>query len=424
MFLKENIMLAIAGLRSNKVRALLTMLGIIIGIGSVIAIVSIGNAVTANVSDTMSGLGANNLYVYVSESDNSSITGQMSVSGANNKIDDSDLLTLEQIEAVKKKFSNQISAVALYDLSIGAGKAQDGRNYANTSVYGVNDAYNQVESVKMTKGRFVQAEDVNGSRRVAVVSDKLVANMFRTGTNPLGQEINVDTSNGVQTYTIIGVYKYETSGINMGGTSEKDVRTAMYIPITVSKETADNQNYSSFEVKLKSIGDTQAFTKKLDTYMKKLYANNSKYTCTVYNMETMLSSVTSVLGTLSVAIAAIAAIALLVGGIGVMNIMLVSVTERTREIGTRKALGARSGFIRMQFIVESIIICVIGGVIGILSGIALAAIGVKLLGMHLIISVPVIIISVGFSMAIGVFFGYYPANKAAKMDPIEALRYE
>lgn len=198
----------------------------------------------------------------------------------------------------------------------------------------------------------------------------------------------------------------------------------MYIPVTTAKETAENQNYRDFEIKLKNVGDTHAFTEKVEAYMKRLYQNNPKYTCAAYNMENMLSSVTSMMSTISIAIAAIAAIALLVGGIGVMNIMLVSVTERTREIGTRKALGARSGTIRTQFIVESVIICVIGGIIGIIVGIGLAAVGVSLLKMKLVISVPVIFISVGFSMLIGVFFGYYPAKKASQLDPIEALRYE
>lgn len=422
MFLKENVMLAISGLKSNKVRALLTMLGIIIGIASVIAIVSIGNAVTANVSDTMSGLGASNIYVYVAEKGNDSIYGQMGDNGTT-KMDDNDLLTMDQIESVKEKFSNEISTIALYDASLGAGKAQAGSDYANVSLYGVNPGFGAVENIKMVKGRYLQDRDINGNRRVAVVSDKFVSNMFKGG-DPLGREVNVDTSDGVQTFTVIGVYQYQSTGMGMGSVSEKDIRTAMYVPISVAKESSDNQNYASFEVKLNGVGNAQMFTEKLKAYMKKMYENNPKYTCSVYNMENMVSSFTSVLGTLSIAIAAIAAIALLVGGIGVMNIMLVSVTERTREIGTRKALGARSSFIRMQFIVESIIICVIGGIIGVITGIGLAAVGVSLLKMKLTISAPVIFISVGFSMLIGVFFGYYPANKAAKLDPIEALRYE
>ena len=423
MFLKENIFLAVAGLKANKMRAFLTMLGIIIGIGSVIAIVSIGDAVTANVSDTMAGLGANNIYVYVAPSDNASIYGQMNGTGAE-KIDDSDLLTIEQIEMVQERFSDEISDLAIYQNG-GAGKAQDGHRYANVSVYGVNPGFGAVQNVEVQKGRFLQDRDIDGSRRVAVVSDKLVKNMFAGDADPLGKEITVDTDDGAGTYTIVGVYKYVQQSFGGGmGVADKDIRTTLYIPVTAAKETAENQNYSDFEIKLKNVNDTQAFTKKVETYMKRLYASNPKYTCSAYNMENMLSSVTSMMGTISIAVAAIAAIALVVGGIGVMNIMLVSVTERTREIGTRKALGARSGTIRTQFLVESVIICVIGGIIGILTGIGLAAVGVSLLKMKLVVSVPIIFISVGFSMLIGIFFGYYPAKKASRLDPIEALRYE
>lgn len=424
MFLKENISLAIAGLRANKIRAFLTMLGIIIGIGSVIAIVSIGDAVTANVSETMAGLGANNIYVYVAPNDNDSIYSQMNNSGTQ-KIDDSDLLTMDQIERVQKRFSDDISAIAVYESS-GSGKAKNGHKYANVTINGVNPGYSSVENIDIQRGRFLMDRDIDGNRRVAVVSDKLVSNMFGGNADPLGKQINVDTDNGVEIYTIVGVYKYVQqgmSGSNMG-VADKDIRTDLYIPVTVAKETAENQNYSEFEIKMKNVNDTHAFRDRLEAYMKHLYANNPKYTCTAYNMDHMLSSVTSMLGTISVAVAAIAAIALLVGGIGVMNIMLVSVTERTREIGTRKALGARSSYIRMQFIVESVIICVIGGIIGVATGIGLAALGVSLLKMKLVISVPVIFISVGFSMLIGIFFGYYPAKKASRLDPIEALRYE
>lgn len=422
MFLKENIILAIAGLRANKVRAFLTMLGIIIGIGSVIAIVSIGDAITNNVSDTMAGLGANNIYVYVAPDDNDSIYTQMN--GVNsNKIDDSDLLTLDQINRVEKTFSNEISDIAIYEMG-STGKVQDGHLYANVTLFGVNPGYGNVQNVEVQKGRFLQDRDISGNRRVAVVSDKLVSNMFGSGVDPLGQKINVDTTNGVESFTIVGVYKYVQQGFGGPAVADKDVRTDLYVPVSVVKETAENQNYSNFLIKLKNVNDTHAFTDRIETYMKRLYSHNPKYTCSAYNMENMLSSVTSMMGTISIAIAAIAAIALIVGGIGVMNIMLVSVTERTREIGTRKALGARSSYIRMQFIVESVIICVIGGIIGIITGIGLAAAGVSLLKMKLVISVPVIFISVGFSMLIGIFFGYYPAKKASQLDPIEALRYE
>ena len=170
--------------------------------------------------------------------------------------------------------------------------------------------------------------------------------------------------------------------------------------------------------------DTEKLTKDIDRFFLKYYKSNPKWEISVINMSSQVEMASSMLSTVSMAIAVIAAISLLVGGIGVMNIMLVSVTERTREIGTRKALGAKNYHIRMQFISEAMIISLVGGVIGLFVGLLLGVIGSSLLGTGASFSIPTILLTIAFSMAIGVFFGYYPANKAAKLDPIDALRYE
>lgn len=421
MFLKENVLLAIAGLKSNRMRSFLTMLGIIIGIGSVIAIFSIGEAVTSKVSDAMSGIGANVIQVYVTPRGAKNTTTDVTVGG--NNMDDSDLITQDQINVFQRKFSDEISGVSTEE-DIGSGKVQDGHLYANISVAGVSPGYEDVSNVKMMKGRFLKSRDIDANRRVAVVSDKLVANMFRPNVDPIGKEVSMEANGWDETFTVVGVYKYERTAMMGMATNEKDMRTNMFIPVSVAKEQAQYQNYAYFSLKTKSVSDSQTFAKKIDSYFSKIYTSNSRFTCQSYNMESMMSSVTSVMSTISVAIAAIAAIALLVGGIGVMNIMLVSVTERTREIGTRKALGARNSNIRAQFIVEAVIICLIGGVIGIAFGILLAWIGTALIGVKMVVSIPIVFISVGFSMLIGVFFGYYPAKKASRLNPIDALRYE
>lgn len=437
MFLKENISLAVSGLKSNKMRAFLTMLGIIIGIGSVIAIVSIGKAYKNYVNEMMTSFGASNIYLYVTPRDSSSDNSIQTVD-TSKKIDDSNLLSLDQINRIEEKYSNEISSISLSDSAEwGTGKAEDGRLSADVTVTGANAGFADVNNLKMLRGRFLRDRDVSAARQVAVISDRSVSNLFPGHEDPLGKVVDVSTDSGQdQSFTVVGVYKYERSGMMMGGgASGKNIRTDLYIPISVEKQTADNQNFVDAVLKLKGVQNSQAFTQKLKTYMQHFYANNPKYTCDVYNAEKNINEANSMLDTLSIAIAAIAAIALLVGGIGVMNIMLVSVTERTREIGTRKALGARSSYIRTQFIVESIIICVIGGLIGIVVGILLAAAGVSLLNaaqsagsgsssMKLAISIPTVFISVGFSMLIGIFFGYYPAKKASRLDPIEALRYE
>lgn len=398
------------------------MLGIIIGISSVIAIMSIGDSLTGMMSETMSSLGANNITVQVvtrdSEDSNNANAGFA-------KIDDMDLLEAAQIDEFAETYSNDVLSVA-YTSNGGSGKAKNGHLYANVNITGVNDGYLAVQNLDLLKGRFITSRDLEGSRNVAIVSDKLVDNMFRKGQDPLGQEVDIDTNSGIQTYNIVGVYKYDTVTPIYGGgsTSDKDVTTDLYVPVSVVQQTAENQNFSNFTIKTKTTVDNTAFTPVIEKYFDRLYATNTIYKCSVTNMESMMEQATSMMGTLKIAIMAIAAIALLVGGIGVMNIMLVSVTERTREIGTRKALGAKSAIIKMQFIIESMIICAIGGILGTILGITLGAVVAIILGTQFTISIPAILISVGFSMLIGVFFGFYPANKAAKMDPIEALRYE
>ena len=219
------------------------------------------------------------------------------------------------------------------------------------------------------------------------------------------------------------MYTYKSQGGNRT-TSDENLSTDLYIPITVAKKTVTNKNYQTFTIKPKESVDVSTFTTEISTYLSNLYAKNKKFEAQASNMESMLESRTTLINTVALAISGIAGISLLVGGIGVMNIMLVSVTERTREIGTRKALGAKSSHIKMQFIVESIIICSIGGILGILLGLGLGAFCANAMGFVNIISPVVIIISFTFSMFIGVFFGYYPAKKAAELDPIEALRYE
>jgi len=494
MFIKENILLAIAGLKSNKMRSLLTMLGIIIGIASVIGVVSVGNAMTSSVNSQMASMGATNITVNVQEKSTTSTTSTTSknntagnsqggnkgtqaagstqsgnAQGGNkgtqaagstqsgnaqggNKgtqagggipgggipggggnfgggrqgkssstAKDIDLMTMAQINTLQENFSDEISSISMNESDL-SGKVKNETTYANINTVGTNVGYQDVKSIAMQKGRYLAQNDIDEVKNVAVVSDKLATKIFGT-TDPIGQDIKVYTSNAIFTYTVVGVYTYKASG-NSRTTSDDNLTTDVYIPITVSKKTATNKNYQTFTIKPKDGVDVQTFTTELSTYLSTLYAKNNKFEAAASNMESMLESRTSMMNTVSLAISGIAGISLLVGGIGVMNIMLVSVTERTREIGTRKALGAKSSHIKMQFIVESIIICTIGGILGILLGLGLGAMGAKAMGFVNTVSPLVIIISFGFSMFIGVFFGYYPAKKAAELDPIEALRYE
>jgi putative ABC transport system permease protein len=444
MFIKENIMLAVAGLKSNKMRALLTMLGIIIGISSVIGIVSVGNALTASVTSNVASMGANNITINVSQKSTDPTeakkngqggggfpgagggrppSGGKSGSSSTSKTPtDNDLLSIEKINSIKENFSDKINAVSISKNS-GSGKVKDGSLYANVSVVGTNDGYKDVKNIKISEGRYISEQDMTDAKKVAVVSDKLVAKMFSDDVNPIGQDVKVYLSGTIKSYTIIGVYAYESNGGNSSA-SDENLSTDLYLPVTVVKTSSLDKNYQSITIKSNNNVDISGFTDELSAYLSIVYENNKNFEAKASNMQSMLSSLTTMMSTLKIAIAVIAAISLLVGGIGVMNIMLVSVTERTREIGTRKALGAKSSHIQMQFIVESMIICAIGGLIGIALGIIIGAIGAVILKQSPSISIPIILISFTFSMIIGVFFGYYPAKKAARLDPIEALRYE
>ena len=419
--LYENILLAISGLRANKMRALLTMLGIIIGIGSVIGIVMVGDSMTNSMTSSLQEMGANTVQISLQQRESENGTSYSVY------MDEEDYINDEMIEAFLQDYGDVVESVSLQE-SMGSGRVTEGHRYANVSISGVNSGYQSANHLTMLGGRFIGDKDNKGVKNVAVVSDRLVNNMFGQGQNPLGKEIKVNCGKEQYTFTIIGVYQYEQNAMMamMGAaSSDADITTDLFIPIqTEWKLTGTIEGYYYINVMTKQGTDSSALAQDFQDYFNRFYTRNQDFQIMAISLDSVIDQYASMMGTVQVAIAVIAAISLLVGGIGVMNIMLVSVTERTREIGTRKALGAKNSAIRMQFIVESVIICLIGGIIGIIFGMLLGYAGASLLGFPAHPSVDAILIAVCFSMAIGVFFGYYPANKAAKLDPIEALRYE
>ena len=417
MLIIENIRMAVGSLRAGKMRALLTMLGIIIGIGSVIAIMTVSSSLTTSIADSFQEMGANNITVGVkqsSEQEQVSANGmRFGPSGKSADLEEDDRITDEMIEGLQKQYSDQIDAIALSE-SVGSGTAERESESANITITGINEQYFASSKITLLAGRKIKKKDLTGKKKVIMVTDKVVENLF-DGDNSaaLAQSISLNLDGSYEKYYIVGVYKYE-SGSDVSESSDEDVTTAAYIPLTTAKEqTHADEGYSQFTVVTSTkVDSVSAFAEQIEQYFKPYYAANEDYEVSTSTMESMTESMTEMVQTVSIAIAFIAGISLLVGGIGVMNIMLVSVTERTREIGTRKALGAKNSSIRLQFIIESVLLCLIGGILGIVVGLILGAIAASILGYSATAPVAAMIISVAFSMVIGIFFGYYPAGKA------------
>lgn len=419
MDLIENSLLALSGLRANKMRTVLTMLGIIIGISSVITIVTIGNSVNQSVAKSMSDIGANKIEIAISQNYVIDENGNYNYEYIEQT--ENDMISEEMIMKYQKEFIDQIDSISLKK-ELDSTKVTDKDKYANVSVIGVNDGYAEVENIKILQGRFVTKKDMEHKKKLAVVSDKFIQNMF-PNESPIGKEIAIPINKETNYFTIIGVYEYKVQGSGTG--AERDLSTPVFLPITTVKQiTHTIDGYTQMSVNGKAGMDMDQLTNDTKQYFANLFEKNENFKPEVYSMKEMLDEMNGMLKNITVAISAIAGISLLVGGIGVMNIMMVSITERTREIGTRKALGAQNSAILMQFIIEAMIICLLGGVIGVILGIGGGMLGAKLMGYPAIPSVAAILVAVGFSMLIGVFFGYYPANKAAKMNTIDALRYE
>ena len=414
MLLIENILMALNSLRANKMRALLTMLGIIIGIGSVIGIVNVGDSMTNGINNSLSEMGIRNITIsLVRKNDENTTTGNYFMFGRSSP-GKADLLTDDMLAEYKNIYNNYISYIYTAQ-SVSDSNVQYNGNETSVSVKGVSLDYAPATGMEIVSGRFLTETDNRKEKKVCVVSSALCGEIMPM-QDPLGCQLDVATGSTVHSFYIVGVYKDSSSSATGSG---------MYIPVSTAKKISGaDAGYQSATVVTAAGTDTQAFIDETDSYFSQVYSRNQSYTATASSMESMVESMTEMLSTISLAIAVIAGISLVVGGIGVMNIMLVSITERTREIGVRKALGATNGSIRLQFIVESIVICMLGGVIGIGVGIIIGNVGSRLLGYSAAVSVGTVLIATAFSMAIGVFFGYYPANKAARLDPIEALRYE
>ena len=401
---KESFLMAWASLIANKMRSILTMLGIIIGVAAVIALVSIGNGVKQDIQNSISSLGSNLLMVMPGAP---RTPGVRPSAGSMKSLKVSDYEAISKLDGVKaaSPMTNG-SYVVIYQ----------NKNWT-TSVSGVSYNYLDVNNWSMKSGRFLSEKNVQNRERVAVVGKTVVKNLFGD-EDPVGAEIRVKNI----PFRIIGVLNSKGSGAM--GNDQDDM---VIIPYTTAMERVEGVDYLRM---IYVVGKDESGIDRLQSDIENLLRVRHGIKDTnlddfnIQNMNSIMETMEETTGTLTLFLGAVAAISLVVGGIGIMNIMLVSVTERTREIGVRKALGATYSVIVTQFLIEAVVISLMGGIIGIVLGIGSSKLIGMASGMSTVISIPTIVMSFAFSMAIGLIFGIYPARKAAKLNPIDALHYE
>lgn len=402
---KEGFLMAWASIVANKMRSLLTMLGIIIGVVAVIALVSIGYGVRQQIQDSISSLGSNLLMIY---------PGAPRTPGVRPTADSQKTLKIGDYNTIVKlsdvDMASPVSAGSSYIL------IYTSKNWT-TQVMGVNGNFQYINNWTLKSGRFITDSQVQRRERVAVIGNTVATNLFGT-EDPVGKDIRIKNN----PYKVVGVL--EPKGSGSFGNDQDDV---VYIPYTTGMERLQGVDYlRMIYVKGKDGVDLNRLQSDIENIMRVRHniKNPAMDDFNVRNMATVMQTMEETTGTMTLFLGAVAAISLVVGGIGIMNIMLVSVTERTREIGVRKALGATYRVIVMQFLIEAVVISLIGGLIGIVVGIGASKLIATFTSMKTVISMGPILLSFGFSMAIGLIFGLYPARKAAKLNPIDALHYE
>ena len=401
------IRVAFRALVRNKMRAALTMLGIIIGVSAVIAMVSIGQGASASVQAQIESIGTNLLFVSA---------GAQNVGGVRSGTGDTgtNTLTVDDLEAIKR----EVPSVSMVTPSVNArSQLVAGNMNWNTAVTGVSEQYPEIRKWPVATGSFFTDADIRTAARVIVIGQTLADSLY-PGADPIGQDIRVMNL----PFRVVGVMA--SKGQDPQGRDQDDVAFAPYT--TVQKKILGRDRIQIAYVSAITQDATYTAQSQITDLLRqrhKLSANEPS-DFTVRNMTDVAEAANETSKTMTILLACIAGVSLLVGGIGIMNIMLVSVTERTREIGIRMAIGARSSAVRSQFLIESIVLSLTGGSIGIVLGVVLSLVIPAFLGWPTLVSMMAIVGSVLFSAAVGIFFGYYPARKAASLDPIEALRYE
>ena len=401
----QTMLIALRALRRNKLRSTLTALGIIIGVASVVAMVAVGNGAQTRITSQISALGQNLLSIFA---------GSRHTGGVNSGLGSASTITLADADAIAREVPDVV-AVSPED-STTAQAIANGRNWS-TTVVGESQEYLKIRDWKLTDGSMFTAHDIRSAAKVAVIGSKTANELFGP-LNPVGQTVRI----GNIPFLIIGLL--ESKGAGMGGQSQDD---RIIIPYTTAMERLTGDKY------LRSVNVEIVSAKRMDSAEQQITAllrqrhrltTGQDNDFNIFNQKEIADTVNSVSTIITLLLGAVAGISLLVGGIGIMNIMLVSVTERTREIGIRIAVGAQPGDIRLQFLIEAVTLSLLGGLIGVLCGIGASKLVGVVANFQAIVSTVSILLAFGVSSIIGIFFGFYPAHKAAALNPIEALRYE
>lgn len=381
--------MAMRSIKGNKLRAFLTMLGIIIGVSSVIVLVSIGQGSSQAVTNQINSLGTNLLTINMMGSDAIKLTEQ-------------DIAKFQKIDGIK-----EMSPVVSGRVTV-----KNGTLSTQVSLTGTNSSYQQVRDMKINEGRFLSDMDVEYRQKVIVLGANTAQNLFGF-ENPVGKDVQVNGSS----FKIVGVLA------SKGGSMGQSGDDVIIMPLSTAQRIVKNTSIQTVYVQVSSEEKLNTVMAQIENKLAGMFPNKQD-NYSVFNQKDLVDTMSSVTGTMTMMLGGIACISLLVGGIGIMNIMLVSVSERTKEIGIRKAIGAKRKDILLQFLIEAVVLSSLGGLIGMGIGLLVAKILSVATGMTIAYSVPVILLAFLFSLLVGVGFGVFPANKASKLHPIQALRYE
>ena len=400
----QTALIALRALRRNKMRSMLTALGIIIGVASVVAMVAVGNGAQERITKQVSALGQNLLTVFA---------GSKKTGGVQSGLGSASTITLADAEAIRREVPD-VAAISP-EVSTTAQAIANGRNWS-TTVVGESQDYLKIRSWKMAAGSMLDERDIRGSAKVAVIGSKTANELFGP-LNPIGQSVRIRNI----PFTIIGML--ESKGAGMGGMNQDD---RIIIPYTTAMKRITGDKYlRSVNVQIASANRMEIAQQQITLLLRQRHRiSEANDDFNIFNQKEVADTVNSISTIITLLLGSVAGISLLVGGIGIMNIMLVSVTERTREIGIRIAVGAQPGDIRLQFLIEAVTLSLLGGLIGVLAGVGAARLVAIVADFNAIVSIGSILLAFGVSSVIGIFFGLYPAHKAAALNPIEALRYE